>query len=369
MRRTKGEGSTYRRKDGQWCGSLSLSDGSGRRRRRVVYGKTRKEVSEKLFELRKQAEGGMLPQSGRMTVAQYLERWLEDGARPQVRPKTLESYRSIVRCHLVPNLGRERLSVLSSMHVQQAYAAMEKAQTGARTRQLAHAVLHRALSQAVRWDLIPRNPAAAVVRPRVDRREVRALSASEVREFLRCVRRDPFEALYVLAVTTGLRQGELFGLRWKDIDLRARKLSVQRAISEVNGRVEVSQPKTAKGRRRVELPGLAVEALREQRKRSRATPHPEALVFPDSRGGPLRKYNFNRRSWQPLRERAGLRDLRFHDLRHSAATLLLSAGVHPKVVQERLGHATISVTLDTYSHVLGSLQREAADRLDDVLGG
>lgn len=129
----------------------------------------------------------------------------------------------------------------------------------------------------------------------------------------------------------------------------------------------VSQPKTARGRRPVELPDVAVRA--EHRERLRATPHPESWIFPDLRGGPLRRNNFNRRSWQPLRERIGLEGVRFHDLRHSAATLLLSAGVHPKIVQERLGHATVAITLDTYSHVIGSLQRDAADRLDDVLGG
>ena len=143
---------------------------------------------------------------------------------------------------------------------------------------------------------------------------------------------------------------------------------MQRGIVEVNGRIEVSEPKSAKGRRRIDLSELAVGALREHRKRLGATPHPEVWVFADSKGGPMRKNNFTRRSWWPLRERAGLDKVRFHDLRHTAASLLLSAGVHPKVVQERLGHSTVALTLDVYSHVLGSLQRDAADRIDEVLG-
>jgi hypothetical protein len=157
-------------------------------------------------------------------------------------------------------------------------------------------------------------------------------------------------------------------LRWKDVDLRRRTLSVQRGIVEVNGRIEVSEPKSSKRRRRVELSELAVHAMREHRRRLGTSPHPEAWVFADSKGGPMRKNNFARRSWWPLRKRAGLDGVRFHDLRHTAASLLLSAGVHPKVVQARLGHSTVALTLDVYSHVLGSLQRDAADRIDDLLG-
>ncbi len=245
---------------------------------------------------------------------------------------------------------------------------MERGGAGARTRQLAHAVLHRALNQAVKWDLIPRNLASHVARPRVPRREGTAPSAEDVRKLLKAGKGDPFEALYVVAATTGLRQGELFGLKWKDIDLRRRTLAVQRTITDVDGRIEIASPKSAKGRRRVELPELTVRALRAHRARLSATPHGEAWVFSNPRGGPMRKSNFTVRSWWPLREKAGLEHLRFHDLRHGAATLLLSAGVHPKVVQERLGHATVAITLDTYSHVLEGLQRDAADKVDELLG-
>jgi integrase len=235
-------------------------------------------------------------------------------------------------------------------------------------RQLVYAVLHRALGQAVRWNVISQNPAANVVRPKVPRHEVNALSPAQSRRLLEVAKGGPYEALYVLALTTGLRQGELFGLRWKDVNLRRRSISIQRAIVEVNGQIHVSEPKSAKGRRQVELSQRAVDAIRAHRKRLPATPHPEAWMFADSKGGPIRKNNFTRRFWWPLRERAGLDGVRFHDLRHTAASLLLSAGVHPKVVQERLGHSSVVLTLDVYSHILGSLQRDAADRIDEVLG-
>ncbi len=367
-RRSKGEGGIYRREDGRWCAAIDLGLVRGKRRRRVVYGRTRREVSEKLFALRKEAERGGLPDSGRLTVAQFLERWLEDGARPSVRPTTHANYCSVIRCHVIPELGSEKLARLGPLKIQELYSKLEKAGASPRMRQLVHAVLHRAFGQAVRWNLIPHNPTANVVRPKVPRHEVRALSSAESRHLLNIAKGDPLEALYVLALTTGLRQGELFGLRWKDINLRGRTLSVQRGIVEVNGKIEVSEPKSAKGRRRIDLSELAVGALREHRKRLGATPHPEVWVFADSKGGPMRKNNFTRRSWWPLRKRAGLDKVRFHDLRHTAASLLLSAGVHPKVVQERLGHSTVALTLDVYSHVLGGLQRDAADRIDEVLG-
>ena len=206
-----------------------------------------------------------------------------------------------------------------------------------------------------------------MTRPRVPRREVHALSPDEVRRLLDVVAGDRLAALYLLAVTTGLRQGELFGLRWKDVDFRQRTLAVQRGVVDVNGQLGVQEPKTAAGRRRVELPDLAIQGLREHKAKLKAAPHPEAWIFTNSKGGLLRKNNFLRRSWWPIRERAGLGEVRFHDLRHTAASLLLSAGVHPKIVQERLGHSTVALTLDVFSHVLGSLQRDAADKLDEVL--
>ncbi len=214
------------------------------------------------------------------------------------------------------------------------------------------------------------NPVARVKRPRVARVEVQALDAQEVRRLLAAAEGDPYQALYVLAVHTGLRQGEIFGLKWKDIDMHRRRLAVRRAVVDAGGHRGIAEPKTAAGRRVVELSTIAVDALRAHRNAasSKSTPHPEAFVFTDGKGGTLRRSNFLRRHWAPLLARVGLEGTRFHDLRHTCASLLLSAGVHPRVVQERLGHATIAVTLGTYSHVLGTLQRQAADKLDEVLG-
>jgi integrase len=179
---------------------------------------------------------------------------------------------------------------------------------------------------------------------------------------------DRFEALYWVAITTGLRLGELFGLQWQDVDLRAGTISVCRSQSDVKGKLALSEPKTRKGRRLVTVPAQTVNALVEHRKRMMIEGLAGAdRLFCNVDGGPLRRSDFHRRSFKPLLRRAGLPNIRFHDLRHTSASLMLSQGVHPKVVQERLGHSQISVTLDVYSHVMPGMQRDAADRLGALL--
>lgn len=194
------------------------------------------------------------------------------------------------------------------------------------------------------------------------------LTADQVETLLSTTKDNRLHALYAVAIGTGTRQGEIFGLHWSDIDLAAATIMVRRTLCEVKGRLFTSEPKTAKGRRRIDLPAIVVAALFEHRKQMLA----EGLAaakwgFCNIAGGPLRRSHFHRQHYKPLLKKAKLPYVRFHDLRHTSATLLLAAGVHPKVVQERLGHSQISVTLDTYSHILPSMQVEAAARLDQVL--
>jgi integrase len=238
----------------------------------------------------------------------------------------------------------------------------------ARVRQLTHAVLRRALKQAVKWNLVPRNVCDAVDPPRVPKRTITPLTAEQVRKLLKAAKYDRFHALYVLAVGSGLRLGELFGLQWQNVDLEAQAITVCHTLLEVKGQLELAEPKTSKSRRRVDLPKTAVDALWKHKKRMLAEGFAAATwVFCNSQGGPLRKTHFHRNEFKPMLKRAKLPSIRFHDLRHTSATLLLSAGVHPKVVQERLGHSQISITLDTYSHVLPTMQVEAAGKLNRLL--
>jgi len=369
-RRGSGEGSIFQRADGRWCATISIwSSGVGKRRRKTFYGKTKREVQQKLTRAQSQKIDGKLVDGTKQTVAEYLDRWLRDSVRTQNSGATLVRYEGLVRNHIVPNIGGLKLANLGPAHIQGLYAAMERNGASAQTRKLAHAVIRRALNVARRLRLyVSENPCSAVDAPKPQQPEIQPLTPEQVRHLLKESAGSRFHALFVLAVTTGLRQGELFALHWDDIDLEHGTISVRHTLEELNGNLRLKEPKTAGGRRSVDLPQMAVSALLDRRARMMADGHTGSeWVFCNRKGRPLRKTNFSRRVWKPLRSAAGLPPIRFHDLRHTAATLLLVEGVHPKIVQERLGHANISMTLDTYSHVLPNMQREAAGKLDSLL--
>lgn len=375
-RRAKGDGGIYRRKDGRWAGQYVVDTLEGPKRR-YVYGKTRKEAAAKLREAMANRDKGLTFDTANSTLADFLDRWLSDSVRDSVRPQTLESYAYLVRIHIRPALGRIKLKTLSPAHVQRFYRAKLDQGLSGRTVQYIHVVLHRGLKQAMRWGMVPRNVCDAVDPPRPARKEIRPLTADQARALLTAACGDRLEALYVLAITTGLRQGELLGLRWEDVDLDRAILQVRQTLvsSSQDGRLSFSAPKTAKGRRSVTLTAAAVKALRGHRARQK---HEWAsttrawtdmgLVFPSCVGTPLNPKNVLRRSFRPLLKQAGLPTIRFHDLRHTCATLLLARNVNPKIVQEMLGHANISITLDTYSHLLPGMQAPAVDAMQDVLG-
>lgn len=374
-RRGKGEGSITQLSDGRWQARLSYWDG-GRRKWKAYYGRTRTEARQKLTAALAALQQGQRPVSERQTVGQFLERWLRDVAQPSLRPRTFTRYRELVQLHTIPALGRRPLARLSPEDLQALYRRKLEEGLAPRTVGHLHRVLHRALQDALRWGLVARNVCAAVRPPKVPTRELRVLGPEDARRLLAAAAGDPFEALYVLALTAGLRQGELLGLKWADVDLDAGRLQVRRTLQRVRfgGWIE-AEPKSRTSRRSVVLTPLAVEALRRHRARQLAQRlqagqawEDHDLVFTNALGRPIEPQNLLRRSYWPLLERAGLPRMRFHDLRHSAATLLLAQGVHPKVVQEMLGHASISLTLDTYSHVLPNLQVEAAERMQQLLG-
>jgi integrase len=370
-RRGRSEGSIFQRADGQWVGSISLGyDGNGKRKRRTVYGATKAQVQEKLRKLQGDAFAGMVTDPQRQRLSEYLAYWLENIVRPNRSLNTYTSYEGVIRNHITPLIGGTQLAQLTGDHVQALYGAMAKAGVSDRTRQLAHAVLHRALQVAVeaKPPKIPFNPCDYVEAPRLPEGKVHRVEpygAEEVRRLLAAAEGHRLEALIVLAVFTGMRQGELFALQWPDLDLETGALCVRHSLEEVGGKLALKEPKSGKARR-VELPPLAVAALWGHRARMLTEGHLDGPVFCDTRGGWLRKSNFLRNVFQPLIKKAGLPRRRFHDLRHTSATLLLTLGVHPKVVQERLGHSKINVTLDTYSHVAPTLQKEAAAKLDGL---
>jgi integrase len=375
-KRGNGEGSIYfRTSDDKWVGSITLEN----RKRRVFYGKTRKEVQEKLKVVLREQQQGTLVTAPRQTLAQFLTEWLENSQKQSVRPRTYERYEELVRLHIVPALGRYELQKLSAQHLQAFYAQKSEEGLSATTINHFHNVLHKALDTAVKWNLVARNVCDLVSPPRRKRFEVHPLTLEQVHKLLSVVEGHEMEALFKLALATGLRRGELMGLKWQDIDFDAGVLQVRRILSRVptkmpgKGYVE-AEPKTQKSRRSVVIAPFALEALQQHRERQREAKlqvgtawQEHDYVFCTSIGTHLNPTRDMLDQLKALLKKAGLPDIRFHDLRHSAATLLLSVGVHPKEVQEILGHSQISITMDVYSHVLPGMQQDAMSRLNDAI--
>jgi integrase len=368
-KRGNAEGSVYQRKDGRWVAQVRQLGGP----RVYRYARTRTEAATKLTELLKAASVGLPMPPERQTVGAYLVEWLETTAKPGLRPTTYVSYAGVVRVHLVPELGSLRLSRLTPQHVQALMNRKLEAGLSPLRVDYLRRVLRRALNDALRWGLVARNVATLVRPPRRQRVEIRPLDPAQARTFLGAIRGDRLEALYSVALAVGLRQGEALGLRWEDVDLVAGVIRVRKALQRIDGRFQLVDPKSPRSRRTVTLPAVVVEALRAHRtrqegERRRAGTEWEdwSLVFTTPLGRPLDASNVTH-VFQRHLERAGLPRQRFHDLRHACASLLLAQGVSPRVVMEVLGHSQITLTLDTYSHVIPALQADAAARMDALL--
>jgi integrase len=374
QRRGNGEGGVSRRKDGSWMARYTVQTPSGRKRK-VIYAKSQAEARRKLTEALADRDRGLTYDAEGLTVGGYLARWLEDSVRGSVKVTTYQSYGSLVRFHVCPTLGSTKLSALTPARVQGLYRQKLDDGLAPKTVKYIHTTLHRALKQAVRWGLVPRNAAAEADPPRVVTPEMRPLSPVQARTLLQATRGNRLEALYVLAVTTGMRQGELLGLAWEDLDPEVGVVRVRRTLTLAKGGPRLTEPKTRGSRRSIRLTSGAVEALdlhREAQEAEGATAgdtwNAWDLVFCTKRGTPIRRDNLHGKHWKPLLRRSGLPDVRFHDLRHTCATLLLTKGVHPKIVSEMLGHSSIAITLDTHSHVIPGMGDAAARAMEDALG-
>jgi integrase len=355
---------------------------TGAKRQKWVGGfRTKRECEDALNDALSRVRAGTFSVEGsRTTVKQFAADWLA-AVEPTVRPSTFVSYRMVIEKYVVPRLGRLKLSALTAGHLGRFYN--ELGATGSKTGgplspttvRYAHTVLGRALEDAVAWGLVPRNVARVAKPPRKASADMNVWSPEEARRFVEAAQGDRLFALWFLLLTTGLRRGEAVGLRWADLDLDRGVLSVRRTIASVDGEMVEMEPKTAKSRRSVALDAATVKALRAHRKRQDAEHElvgdgwaERGAVFSYPDGRPLHPDHvmvvFRR-----LVADAGLPPIRLHDLRHTAATLALAAGVHPKVVQERLGHSSIGVTLDTYSHVVEGMQADAASKVARLLLG
>jgi integrase len=371
-KRGNSEGSISKRADGRWMARLTLEGGE----RKTLYTKTRQEAARRLAAAIRDRDMGVPIVGERQTVEHYLSTWLSD-IRPTIRPRSWVRYEELVRLHLLPSLAGTILPRLTAQQLQTLYSAKLAEGLAPATVGRLHAVVRRALGEATRLGLTQRNVATLVRAPRPAGHEMHVLTPSQARVLLSSIVGDPLEALYVLALTTGMRRGELLALHWSEIDLEGGFLQVRWTLQHMAGGVYVlTPPKTARSRRKIALTTRAIKALDKHRSRQLAKRdaakeawHEEDFVFTNAIGHPIRGNHILQRNFAPLLVKAGLPAIRFHDLRHTAATLLLLRGIHPKVVSEMLGHSTISMTLDTYSHVLPDMQKDATAALDRLLDG
>lgn len=365
-KRAAGEGSIFKRGN-RWVAQVGAGEN-----RETGYFKTQQEANHWRHEKNEQRKNGLLVAGSKVFLSVFLENWLVV-KKTSIRPNTYNDYSSIVKYHINPILGNTKLRDLTPNQLQSLYTMKMNAGTSPRTTIMIHAVIHCALEHALKLGLVGRNVAEAVTRPRLSRNEMKTLDQSQTLQLIQVAEGNRYQLLYWVAVTTGLRQGELFGLKWSDVNWQNCKIHIQRQVQRRKGGLEFCEPKSASGRRVITLGQTTIKKLRDHY----ITQQKEMLqlgdkwnnfdlIFCTQVGSPLEPANVLK-SFKRMLKRASLPDIRFHDLRHTAATLMLMEGINPKVVQERLGHSDISLTLNTYSHVLPSMQEEAAEKMDELL--
>jgi len=394
-RRRHGEGSIYRRRaDGRWVGSIELDSQGSRRRRKVIYGKTEAEVVGKIRQLNFELARGLPPPNSRVTVEELLRRWLSDILPGRVTPSTLHNYRVIAEQHIIPVLGKRRLIALSPADVQLLLrqkqesrlprrvntkrGVVERPTTGGyspRTVKLIRGVFGQALGQAERWGMVTRNVIARTDRPREVQSGRRTLTPQQAWMLLDAARGERLEAAFVLLTSLGLRKGEVFGLRWADVDFDNGVVTVTQVLSRVEGSLVLGPPKTERSRRKINLPRQVTSSLRSHRTRQSTERllsgdawQDSGLVFTTEAGAPIDPSNF-RRTFERVAKKAGLSGWRPQELRHSCASILLAQGVPLEVVSRVLGHSSIRITADVYSHILGSQRKQAAEAMSAALWG
>ncbi|MFE2440800.1 tyrosine recombinase XerC [Streptomyces sp. NPDC059426] len=402
-RNVNGEGTIVQRKDGRWHGAAYVLTPDGTYKRRFVYGKSWDDVHDKLTRLKADSQSGIPVVTSKLSLGEYLTYWLANVARIKVRPTTYAAYETLVRIYLAPGLGKKKLARLTARDIrafltttartcQCCAQGKDKARPerkrrccalgkccesypSDRTVRFLLVLLRAALEHAVREDELPRNVAKNVELSMGTKREIEPLTVKEGRQFLAAARGNRLWAAYELAVRIGLRRGEVLGLRWKDVDLTGGTITIRQTLQRVGGELLIAAPKTQRSARRVALPAECVTALRARRAQQHGDrlaagnkwkDNGSDLVFTTKNGTPIEPRNLNR-AFTLLCDKAGVRRVRFHDLRHTCASLLHEQGADARMIMEVLGHSSIRVTMDIYTFVRLDSQRSAFDRVGDAL--
>jgi integrase len=381
-KRGNGEGSISKRKDGRWQGAVTIGrkpDGS--LNRKTFYGKTKKEVTEKLLKAQHDLMQGTYTDSGNLKVADWMNTWLVQYKKGEIKPKTYDDYEYLIEQHIIPEIGAILLKNLKTNDLQSLYNRKSESGLSPRTVRYIHSVLHNALNQAVRGEIITRNVSDATSLPRREKKEMRVLSLEEQEKLIHVLQNDEHGFPFLFALATGLRKGELLGLRWKDVNFDENLINVRRNLSYIKNRdpegttkykLITQEPKTERGQRSIPMPESIVVMLgyHQQQQKKNKELYAEKyidndLVFPSQLGTAMDPSNFSKRFYA-LVKKSGIEMANVHATRHSYATRLLEANVHPKIVQDLLGHSSISITLNTYSHVMPELKQEASEKLNGL---
>jgi integrase len=368
-----------RKRGDKWCFVIDIGKDpeTGKRKQKWVHGfATKRQAQQGLQESLGQLNRGAFVEPSKLTLGEYLlTTWLP-AIQDRVRTSTFDSYSRNIRLHVNPHVGGVALQAVSGARLTSLYGNLRRPEgptkpLSAKTVRYIHLTLHKALADAENWNLIPKNPASAAAAPSIPPRAggMRIWTAAEVRAFLAAVADEPLKPAWYLAALTGMRRGEVLGVRWCDLDLQQATLSVRQTLISVGYMLQFSAPKTSNGARLIALDQTTVSVLREHREQATRLGQEasaESLVFLTPELRPVHPDGFSQR-FERLIKNAGLRTIRLHDLRHTHASLALAAGVHPKVVSERLGHSTVALTLDVYSHAVPALQSDAASLLERIV--
>ena len=368
-KKCNGEGSIFKLPNGKLRAVISYRQPDGKRKRRGRLATSRAEAATTLRQMQNELDQGRFHQPAQLTLSDYLGRWLEDVIKPEKAENTYYSYQLAAKNWITPAIGGVQLQKLSPIHVQSLLTSARKGGAGDRTTQNAYVVLNAALGRAVQWELLAENPCRVVDKPKAERDEIHPFTQEEAELIMTETEHDAYHALYVLAITTGMRQGEMFGLERDALDLKQGKLHVRQQAVETCGRVSLKKPKTKTSIRWIELTDRAIGALHGRRAVAmRQGNAGSPLVFCSQKGSVMRRSDFRVRQWNPLLRVLGLEHRGLHHLRHTYATRALGSGVPAHVVSRVLGHSKPSITLDIYAHVLDSQQAEATEAMRRLFG-
>lgn len=368
--RANGAGTVYPLKNGKFQACIDLGIGpNGKRLRKTRTRNSRADANAVLIVMQSERVQGILVNPSRSTVGEILTKWIDEVIKGERASNTEESYKLAIKNHIRPHIGQIKIADLKASHIESLLSLLKEAKVGDRTRQNVFTVLNMVMKKAKRWGFIAVNPCEGVDKPQYRAKRMNPFTVEESKLILDTERDSKDFPIWCLALQCGMRQGEIFGLSWSNVDIKGKQVTINQQLTEVNGKLSVERPKTETSIRTIEITDLCADALHRHRKQMLRTGNGgKKLLFLNSEGGMIRKSSFRRWVWVPLLARLKLDYRGFHNLRHSFASIALGAGIPLHVVSRIMGHASPEITLRTYAHMMKGQQSEAKEAMARLLG-